>query len=129
MSEPVNAQAKSILALVSDLFFIAKIGDTAKSLGYPIEFSGSAPEFFDRLARARPALIIADLTISSVDMSAVLHQLEGDPQQAGIPIMGYTTHADWKRTGPLHGQCTTVVTKDTLSRTLPTLIRRMIDAQ
>ena len=127
MSVAVNTHSKRILALVNDLFFIAKIGDTARFLGYSIEFSGSAPEFFERLARAQPDLIIADLTSSGVDISAVLHQLKGDPQHPSVPILGYTTHVDWKRTAPLHDQCTKAVTKDTLSRNLPDLIREMID--
>jgi len=129
MSGPANAHAKGILALVNDLFFIAKIGDTAKFLSYPIAFTASAADFFGRLAQTRPALIIADLTISGVDISAVLHQLKADPRQASVPILGYTTHADWKRTGSLHDQCAKVVTKDTLSRSLPDLLRGMIAEQ
>lgn len=124
---PTNVQGKGILALVSDLYFGTKIGDTAKHLGYPIEFTGSGADFFDRLADGRPALIIADLTIGGIDIAAVLSQLKGDPQQAGVPILGYTTHADWKRTGPLHDACAKVVTKDTLSRNLSELIQQLID--
>ena len=127
MAEPVHAHAKPILALVSDLYFAAKIGDTAAYLGHPIEFTGSGPEFFDRLAQARPALIIVDLTLSGMDISAALDQLTGDPQHAAVPVLGYTTHADWKHTGPLHDRCTRVVTKDTLSSSLADLIRQLID--
>lgn len=127
MAEPSNTQEKAILALVNDLYFAAKIGDTARYLGYPIEFTGSGPDFFDRLAHARPALIIADLTIGGVDIAEVLRELKEDPQQAAVPVLGYTTHADWKHTGPLHDKCTKVVTKDTLSRSLPDLIRQTIN--
>ena len=127
MAEPANTQEKAILALVNDLYFAAKIGDTAKYLGHPIAFTGNGPDFFNTLARARPALIIADLTIGGVDIAAVLRELKEDPQQAAIPVLGYTTHADWKRTGPLHDKCSKVVTKDTLSHSLPDLIRQMIN--
>jgi hypothetical protein len=127
MANSVNTQEKAILALVNDLYFAAKIGDTAKYLGHRIEFTGSGADFFDKLACTRPALIIADLTIGGVHIAAVLSQLEGGPQQAAVPVLGYTTHADWKRTGPLHDKCTKVVTNDTLSRSLPDLIRQMIN--
>lgn len=125
MPEPANAPENTILALVNDLFFTAKLGETARYLGYPIQFTGSASDFFDRLGGARPALIIADLTVSGVDIVAVLRQLAVVPLEGAVPILGYTTHADWKHTLPLHDQCTKVVTKDTLSRSLPDLIRQM----
>jgi CheY-like chemotaxis protein len=125
MAQPASAPTRPILALVNDLFFALKIEDTAKALGLPVMFAGSAAEFFDKLGNAHPALVIADLTIGGVDLSAALTQLKADPQRAAVPILGYTTHADWKRTGSLHEQCTKVVTKDVLSRHLADLIGQL----
>lgn len=118
--------ARTILALVNDLFFALKIRDTASHLGYAIEIAATMPDFFDKLVRAHPALLIVDLNTNGVDMEAVLRELKADPQQGMLPLLAYTTHADWKRTGPLHAQCTTVVTKDALSRGLPDLIQELI---
>jgi CheY-like chemotaxis protein len=126
MAEATSGQQQSILALVNDLFFTLKIGDTAKYLGLPVQFTASAPEFFGQLATTRPALIIMDLTLSGVDMAALLAHLTDDPPPTAVPILGYTTHADWKRTGPLHDKCTKVVTKDALSRSLAELIQQLI---
>jgi 23S rRNA pseudouridine1911/1915/1917 synthase len=116
----------SILALVNDLFFALKIQDTAKHLGLPIAVAGSSAEFFDRLTGLQPALVIADLTMGGVDMAALLEQYSADPRRAAVPVLGYTTHADWKRTSPLHDKCAKVVTKDTLSRSLPALIQQLL---
>ena len=126
MAEPPVAQQRPILALVSDLFFTLKISDTAKSAGWPIHFAGSSAEFLDCFRKTRPALIIADLTLDGVDVAALFEQLGADSHRAPPPILGYTTHADWKRTGPLHDRCTKVVTKDTLSRSLADLIQQLM---
>jgi CheY-like chemotaxis protein len=126
MTEPTRTQPQQILALVNDLFFMLKIEDTAKHLGWPIRFASTVPEFLERLQEGRPSLLIADLTIGGEDLAALFDQLHASPHQATSPILGYTTHADWKRTGPLHDKCTTVVTKDTLSRSLPTLMQQLM---
>ena len=126
MAEPPVTQQRPILALVSDLFFTFKISDTAKSVGWPIHFAGSSAEFLDCFRKTCPALIIADLTLDGVDVAALFEQLGANPRQAPPPILGYTTHADWKRTGPLHDRCTKVVTKDTLSRSLASLIQQLM---
>jgi CheY-like chemotaxis protein len=123
MTEAASTSPKPILALVADLFFILKMGDAAKSLGLPIRFAASAPEFFEQLGSTHPALIIVDLSLSGVDVAALCTRLTTDYTHAGVPILGYTTHADWKRTGALHDKCTRVVTKDTMSRSLPELMR------
>jgi FixJ family two-component response regulator len=125
MTEATVAQQRHILALVTDLFFTLKIGDTAKSVGLPIYFVGSAGEFLDSIRKARPGLVIADLTLDGVDLAALFEELAAEAHQVTVPILGYTTHADWKRTGPLHDRCTKVVTKDTLSRSLAELIRQL----
>ena len=126
MPEPIVTQQRSILALVNDLFFTLKIGDTAKSVGFPIYFAGSSEEFLDCFRNTRPALVIADLTLDSVDMAALLDQLAVVVDQATPPILGYTTHADWKRTGHVHDRCTKVVTKDVLSRSLAELMQQLM---
>jgi CheY-like chemotaxis protein len=126
MVEPASAPPQPILALVNDLFFTVKIEDTAKHLGLPIAFATSVQAFSDELRHTRPALVIADLTLEGMDLAALLEPLTADAPQAAVPVLGYTTHADWKHTGPLHDKCTKVVTKDTLSRRLPDLIRQLM---
>ncbi len=126
MAQPTVAQQRPILALVTDLFFTLKIGDTAKSVGLPIQFAGSAEEFLDSFQKTRPALVIADLTLNGVDVAALFEELAAGAHRVTVPILGYTTHADWKRTGSLHDRCTKVVTKDTLSRSLAELMQQLI---
>src|SRR5215475_1348491 len=124
MSDSTVAQQRPILALVTDLFFTLKIEDTAKSVGLPIQFAGSAEEFFDSFQKIRPILVIADLTLAGIELVALFDELRTYTHEVTVPILGYTTHADWKRTGPLHDRCTKVVTKDTLSRSLAELMQQ-----
>jgi two-component SAPR family response regulator len=86
----------------------------------------SAAEFMAHLKRFRPALVIADLTMQGVDMAPLLEQGNSEAHGAAPVVLGYTTHADWKRTHPLHEYCAKVVTKDTLSRSLPELIQQLL---
>ena len=125
MVEASVIQQRPILALVTDLFFTLKIGDTAKAIGLPIDFVGSAEQCLDRFRKARPVLVIADLTLNGFDIGALFEELAAEAYQVTVPILGYTTHADWKRTSPLHDKCTKVVTKDTLSRSLAGLMQQL----
>jgi hypothetical protein len=125
MAEATVIQRRPILALVADLFFTLKIGDTAKAVGWPIDFVGSAEECLDHFRKARPVLVIADLTLHGVDMGALFEELAAEAHQVMVPILGYTTHADWKHTSPWHDKCAKVVTKDTLSRSLAELIQEL----
>ena len=124
MAEVPGSRQPSLLALVTDLFFALKIEDTAKHLGLPTTFAGSTAEFFESLKSCRPVLVIADLAIGGVDTAALLEQLRTEPEHSAVPVLGYTTHAEWKHTSPLHGKCTKVVTKDALSHHLPELIQQ-----
>jgi CheY-like chemotaxis protein len=126
MTEETVTPRRPILALVTDLFFTLKIGDTAKAVGSPIHFAGSSEEFLDRFRQTCPALVIADLTVNGVDLAALFEELAAEAHQVTVPILGYTTHADWKRTVPLHDRCTQVVTKDILSRSLGGLIQQLM---
>jgi DNA-binding NtrC family response regulator len=126
MTERTVTQQWPILALVNDLFFTLKIRDTANALGLPISFAGSSEEFLDCFRNTYPALVIADLTLDGVDWVVLFEHLAAAVGQATLPILGYTTHADWKRTGSLHDRCTKVVTKDVLSRSLADLIQQLM---
>jgi CheY-like chemotaxis protein len=102
-----------------------KIEEAAKSIGLPIQFAGSGEEFLDSFRKAHPALVIADLTLTGIDLAALFEALRADTRDGAVPLLGYTTHADWKRTNPLHARCTRVVTKETMSRGLGELLQQL----
>ena len=102
--------------MVKDLFFVARIRETARLAGVPLVFARRPEEVESALVDgARFALV--DLT-ADWDAGRVLGALEG----AGVPVLGFTTHALARQTQPLHARCRRVVTKETLTAELPALL-------
>jgi hypothetical protein len=111
-----------VLAVVKDLFFVARIRETARLAGVPLTFVRSAGELEAALGeRARFALL--DLT-ATFDHEAMLARLAA----AGVPVLGFTTHAMAARTRPWHARCARVVTKETLTAELPELLKEGVAA-
>ncbi|HXG03018.1 MAG TPA: hypothetical protein VNO23_06385 [Candidatus Binatia bacterium] len=106
----------TVLAIVRDLFLVARIRETARLTGVPLAVARSADEGEQGLA-ARPRLALLDLT-ADFDHDRIL----AAAASAGVPVLGFTTHALARRTQPWHGRCARVVTKETLTAELPSLL-------
>ena len=107
----------TVLAVVKDLFFVARIRETARLAGVPLAFARTPDEIAAGLTGA-PRFVLLDLT-SDLDYDAIL----GAAERAGVPVLAFTTHALARQTQPWHGRCERVVTKETLTAELPTLLR------
>jgi CheY-like chemotaxis protein len=125
----MGRDAKTILAFVPDLFFSAKIQDTAKHLGHTATVSRSTADFVRNAQDLSPALLIVDLTAEGMGLEELLAKLRLETETAPIPLLAFTTHAAWKQTAPLHRLCNQVVTKDELSRDLPALLAKYLGAE
>jgi len=112
----------SVLAIVKDLFFVARIRETARLAGVPLKFARTPAEIDAGLAAA-PRFALIDLT-AGLDYEAIL----GAAQRAGVPVLAFTTHAMARQTQPWHARCERVVTKETLTAELPTLLRDGVTA-
>ena len=102
------------VAVVKDLFFVARIRETARLAGATVTFA-RAPEDLDSALRERPDLVLLDLTMDGCDYEAFFAKLEATPR---APILGFTTHALARQTQPMHSRCERVVTRETLTREL-----------
>jgi hypothetical protein len=109
--------APSVVAVVKDLFFVARIRETARLAGVPLRFARTPDEIATALGAA-PRFVLLDLT-GGLDYDAILAATE----RAGVPVLGFTTHALARQTQAWHGRCERVVTKETLTADLPTLLR------
>ena len=107
-----------VVAVVRDLFFVARIRETARLTGVPVEFARTPADVATALA-VRPRFVLVDLT-AGFDYVALFDAvaLAGRP-----PVLGFTTHAMAGQTQPWHARCERVVTKETLTQELPTLLR------
>jgi hypothetical protein len=79
-------------------------------------------ELAAELERGAPALAIVDLTASGWDYEALLDALRP------VPALGFTSHALAPQTRPLHARCARVVTREALTRELPTILKDGIAA-
>lgn len=113
------------VAVVRDLFFVARIRETARLVGTPLTFARTPEELAATLAPEAPALVIVDLTTSGWDYDAIFDALAAAPD---LPVLGFTTHALARATQPLHARCRRVVTKETLTQELPTLLQHGLAA-
>ena len=76
--------APRIFAFVDDLFFLAKIQETARKLNVKVQFVKSEKEVLDSIAESEqaPSLIIMDLNNSSVKPHCRHQQAEIEAQEA-----------------------------------------------
>ena len=111
-----------VIAVVRDLFFVARIRETARLAGVPLVFARTPEELTARLAE--PArFVLLDLT-AGFEYDPLLAAAEA----AGVPVLGFTTHAAARQTQPWHARCRRVVTKETLTQDLPALLREGVAA-
>ncbi len=109
-----------VVAVVKDLFFVARIRETARMVGTPLLFART-PEELTAALREPAGLVIVDLTSRDLDYDAVFHTLAVAVPPP--PVLGFTTHVLARETQPLHHRCRRVVTKETLTQELPDLLK------
>jgi hypothetical protein len=114
------------VGVVKDLFFVARIRETARLVGTPLIFARTPDELAQALQDS-PDLVIVDLTTPGWDYAALFGALEATtPPRPSV--LGFTTHVLARTTQPLHGRCTRVVTKETLTQELPELLTKGVAA-
>jgi hypothetical protein len=114
-----------VVAVVRDLFFVARIRETARLVGTPLTFARTPEEIRAALTAETPALAIVDLTTNDWDYDTIFGALAAAPE---VPVLGFTTHALARATQPLHSRCRRVVTKETLTQELPALLQHGLAA-
>jgi hypothetical protein len=107
-----------VVAVVKDLFFVARIRETARLVGVPLVFARSPEELTTALV-ARPRLVLLDLT-AGFDYERLFAAL---PAAARPAVLAFTTHVLARETQPWHARCDRVVTKETLTQQLPAFLR------
>lgn len=113
-----------VLVLARDLLFSSRITETARRLGYFARVARTLEDFRQGLAQG-PELVLVDLAARELDAEAALAAVEAAGRPA--PVLGWTTHALWRLTRRLHVRCDRVVTRDTLTAELPSLLRGYLE--
>jgi hypothetical protein len=105
-----------VVAVVKDLFFLARIRETGRLAGVPVVFVKN-PEELETALGSDARFVLLDLT-SGLDYERVF----AATTRRAVRVLGFTTHAMAGHTQPWHGRCERVVTKETLTRELPSLL-------
>jgi hypothetical protein len=128
-SVPVNANAPTrIFCFIDDLFFQAKIQETAKKLGVKVEFVKGEKDTVSRIIEApenaKPALVVFDLNNVNAKPMTLIPKFKSKFKKA-TSIVGFLNHlqGDLKMKA-IEAGCDTVMPRSAFSQSLPNLLRR-----
>jgi CheY-like chemotaxis protein len=114
-----------ILAVVDDIFFLAKIQQTARQLGITVE--SVAPDALEAsLAQNEAGAILLDLNHRSGKAIAALEGVKNDPATRSVPVVTFLSHVqtDLAQAARAAG-CDRVMARSTFSQQLPMLLREL----
>jgi len=123
-----------IFAFVDDLFFLAKIQETARKLNIKVDFVKSDQEIFDHMGAGsengqnggaeNPSLVIFDLNSTASKPLQTIHKLK-QRYKRDTNIIGFLSHlqGDLKLKAAEAG-CDMVLPRSAFSQNLPQLLRR-----
>jgi CheY-like chemotaxis protein len=129
--EPVPNQqedaASRIFAFVEDLFFLAKIQETARKMNVKVEFVKTEKDIYDKMegnGEEKPSLIIFDLNNTNAKPLTTIPKLKSKLKKS-TSIIGFLSHVqgDLKVKAQEVG-CDMVLPRSAFSQNLPQLLRR-----
>jgi hypothetical protein len=127
---PVRENAPTrIFCFIEDLFFLAKIQETARKLGVKVEFiKGADKDSVARIADApeneRATLLVFDLNNLNAKPMTLIPKFKTKFKKA-VSIIGFLSHlqGDLKMKA-IEAGCDTVMPRSAFSQSLPSLLRR-----
>ena len=124
---PPNGQnAPRIFAYIDDLFFLAKISETAKKLNLRVDFVKTDKDVLDPVEESgqKPSLILVDLNNLGVKPLTLIPKLKSKLKKE-TNIIGFVSHVqgDLKLKAQEAG-CDMVLPRSAFSANLPSILRR-----
>jgi hypothetical protein len=124
---PEDAQTR-IFFFIDDLFFVAKIQETARKLGVKVEFVKNDKDAIAKLTDVaeedRPALIVFDLNNASAKPMTLIPKLKTKFKKS-TSIIGFLSHLQGElKAKATEAGCDSVMPRAAFSQNLPNLLRR-----
>jgi len=124
---PEDAQTK-IFFFIDDLFFVAKIQETARKLGVKVEFVKNDKESLAKLTGVeeadRPALIVFDLNNAGAKPMTLIPKLKAKFKKS-TSLVGFLSHLQGDlKAKAVEAGCDSVMPRAAFSQNLPNLLRR-----
>jgi len=126
---PIPADAQThIYFFIEELFFIAKIQETARKLGVKVEFVKNDKDAIALLTSGeelnKPALIVFDLNNANVKPLTLIPKLKTKLKRS-VSIVGFLSHLQGDlKAKAVEAGCDTVMPRSAFSQNLPNLLRR-----
>ena len=126
---PIREDAPTrIFCFIDDLFFLAKIQETARKLGVKVEFVKGDKETVARLTdlpeEERPKLVVFDLNNLNAKPMSLIPKFKTKFKKA-TSIIGFLNHLQGElKAKAIEAGCDTVMPRSAFSQTLPNLLRR-----
>ncbi len=117
-----------ILAVVDDLFFASKIGETAKRAGVNVEFATTEQAVFEKTTPKR-SLIIVDLNSARIQPLDLVARLKNDADLKQIPVLGFVSHVQVELIQRAHqAGCDLVMARSAFSDNLTEILKKHSEA-
>jgi hypothetical protein len=126
---PVREDAPTrIFCFIDDLFFLAKIQETARKLGVKVGFVKADKDIVAKLAGApddaKPSLIVFDLNNANAKPLTLIPKLKTKLKR-GTSVIGFLSHLQGDlKVKALEAGCDMVMPRSAFSQNLPNLLRR-----
>ncbi len=126
---PIREDAPTrIFFFIEDLFFFAKINETARKLGIKVAFVKNDPETIAKIVEGpeeeRPSLIVFDLNNAAAKPMALIPKIKSKLKK-GTSVIGFLSHLQGDlKAKAVEAGCDIVMPRSAFSQNLPTLLRR-----
>jgi len=126
---PIKEDAPTrIFLFIEDLFFFAKINETARKLGIKVAFVKNDPETLAKIVEGpeeeRPSLIVFDLNNVAAKPMTLIPKIKAKLKK-GTSVIGFLSHLQGDlKAKAVEAGCDIVMPRSAFSQNLPTLLRR-----
>ncbi len=113
-----------VLAAVDDLFFGAKIAETAHRLHVPLALVRSPEDLVDKLRADRPGLVIFDLNAEGCRPLEAIRRVRADPDLRDTALLGFFSHVQHDlKVAAAEAGCDRIVPRSVFTADLPDILR------
>ena len=116
------ARLANVLALVDDLFFQAKIVETARHLGLDLRICTTADALLAEISRATPNLVVLDLNSRNQPLEAIARM---QVTAADVPLVAFLSHVQTELASQAQAAgCREVMPRSKFTKDLATILAR-----
>lgn len=123
-------QQLTVVAVIDDLFFQAKVRTALQHLGLAVDVVPNGGRLQARLqAGDVPTLVIVDLTLRSGDATSLIRNLRAEKHGRSVPILAFGSHVAVEvQRQALQAGASQVVAKSAFAKRLPQLVGQLVPA-